>query len=228
MEDFFYEITELDIRFSDIALIVLSVNVAFFVKIFRERTELKWFAMTLISALIIQILAHVFAYKYGNNLPLLHLHTLLEFIFISLFYRQILFSKHRLSVYLLYFIGVVSILIVANSVFLEPLTGFNGNAKGLSQSLIIIYTILYFFSRISTEVREENMYLNKINASILLYYSGSLFIFIFASFLAKNSPVLNHYFWEFNALLYLVFQLLILVATWRLVFPTSIDVKGEE
>lgn len=228
MEDFFYEMTQLDIRFADIALIVLFVNVAFFIKIFRERTELKWFAMTLIAALIIQLLAYVFASKYGNNLPLLHLHTLLEFIFISLFYRQILFSEHSISVYLLYFIGVVSMLIVANSIFLEPLTGFNGNAKGLSQSLIIIYTILYFFSRISTEVREENMYLNKINASILLYYSGSLFIFIFASFLVKNSQVLNHYFWEFNALLYLVFQLLILTATWRLVFPTTLDMKSEE
>jgi len=227
MQELISHYIEIDIDFPNIALTVLFVNVIFLIKISRKKAELKWFTITLIGALFIEIFARIVAYRIGNNLPLLHLHTLLEFIFISLFYREILFKKYAINRYFPYFIGLVSIVIVANSIFLQPLTGYNSNAKGLSQCLIIIYSILYFFNRISVEVSRTHLILNQINASILLYYAGSLFIFGFASFLSENSPQMNTYFWRFNALLYLIFQLLVLITTWNLVFPNLREVKKE-
>lgn len=220
MEELFSYCKNIDVDFGNIALTILFVNVIFLIKIFRKKADLKWFIITLVSALFIQLLAQIFSRTFGNNLPLLHLHTLLEFIFISLFYREILFKKNRLGLYFPYFIGTVSVIIIANSIFFEPLMGYNSHAKGLSQSLIIIYSILYFFNRISIEVSEKNLVLNQLNAAILLYYAGSLFIFGFASFISESSPKVNSYFWDFNALLYLAFQLLVLITTWNLVFPS--------
>jgi len=218
---------EIDIDFGNIALMVLLINIVFLIKSYRKKTDLKWFIIALIQALLIQIFAIILAYKVGNNLPLLHLHTLLEFIFISLFYREILFKKHTSNQWFLFFIGIVSSVIIANSIFLETLTSYNSNAKALSQTLIIAFAVYYFFSRISTEVSQSNMILNQINAAILLYYAGSLFIFGFASFMSENSPLMNSYFWAFNAFLYLIFQILILITTWQLVFPTNQTPKSE-
>ncbi len=227
MEELLSHYLKIDIDIGNLALTALFVNVLFLIKIFREKTDLKWFTIAMISALLIQLLARFFAFKFGNNLPLLHLHTLLEFIFISLFYREILFKRNSLNSYFPYLVGGISVIVIVNSIFLEPLTDYNSNAKTLAQTLIIAYSILYFFNRISIEVSKSNMILNRINASILLYYAGSLFIFGFAKIISKGSPLMNTYFWDFNALLYLVFQLLVLITIWSLVFPNAKGIKEE-
>jgi hypothetical protein len=209
----------------NISLLLSAINVIFSIKIIRKKPNLRWFEMSLIWAFLIQILAHILAELVGNNMPLLHLYTLLEFVFISLFYKDILFKNYNFSRYFNYALGLVVVMIIYNSIFIEPLDEFNSNAKGLTQAIIISYAIIYFFNRISIDLIKNNLILNRINAAIILYYSGSLFIFVFAKFLMENSLLINEYFWEFNALLYLTFQILILIATWRIVFPKSTNIR---
>lgn len=209
----------------EVSLIVLVVNILFSIKILRVRPDLKWFEAMLILSFFIQVMARVFTVLYGNNLPLLHLYTLLEFIFISLFYYQILFKSFIFIKYFYCFLGVISSIIIYNSIAIEPITGFNSNAKGLTQIIIIGYAIFYFFNGISVDVIENKLVLSRINAAILLYYAGSLFIFVFAGFLLNNSPLINGYFWKFNTVLYIVFLVLILIATWKLVFPAPENSK---
>ncbi len=212
----------------NISLLILVINVVFASKIFQAKPDLKWFEVSLIWAFLIQILAHIIANLFGNNMFLLHLYTLFEFIFISLFYKEILFSNYKFPRSINYIIGLTVLMIIANSIFFEPITGFNSNAKGLTQIIIISYAIGYFFNRISVDEVKKNLVLNRINAAIVLYYAGSLFIFIFAKFLMENSLTMNKYFWKFNALLYLIFQILILIATWRIVFPKVKEIKSED
>lgn len=213
---------------SEITLTLLFVNVLFSIVIFKRRPDLKWFEINLIWVLLVQVSASQLARIYGNNLPLLHLHTWVEFLLISLFYQEILFVNYKINRYFYHFVGLITLLLVCNSMFLEPLTGYNSNAKGLTQIIIISYSVSYFFNRISIDVVKSNLILNQINAAILLYYSGSLFIFTFAKFLAANSEIESGHFWKFNAFMYLVFQILILIATWRLVFPGAKASKSEK
>ncbi|MGK0364010.1 MAG: hypothetical protein ACI85O_001064 [Saprospiraceae bacterium] len=216
------------VDFGDFSLACLLINVIFAFKISRKRPDLKWFEISLVWAFFIQISAIVLAHTIGNNLPLLHLYTLFEFIFISLFYKEIIFNNLKIKNYFTPFLGLMIIVIIGNSLFLESIMGYNSNAKGLTQFFIISYSIVYFFNKISVEVQRENLYLNRINAAILLYYAGSLFVFIFAKFLSNHSGDISGYFWEFNAILYSAFQILILITTWRLVFPSSVVSKDEE
>jgi len=213
---------------NEVPLLILFINVLFSIRVFKGRPDLKWFEITLIWSFIIQILADVLAGFNENNLPLLHLYTLLEFIFISLFYYQILFKNLKNNHYFYSFTGLITLILIANSIFYESIMGFNSNAKGLTQIIIISYAIIYFFNRISIDEVKENLILNRINAAILLYYAGSLFIFIFAKFLMENALTMDLYFWRFNMLLYLVFQILILIARWRIVFPKSTNIKSED
>ncbi len=211
----------------ELAKLFLLINVLFAFKIYKERNELKWFELSLIWALFIQIIAKTIAHYQGNNLPFLHLYTIFEFTLISLFYKEILFDNIKLGRYFYYFVGVIMLIIIGNSLFFESIYGYNSNAKGLTQIIIISYAVIYFFNRISIDVVQSNLVLNRINAAVLLYYASSLFIFIFAKFLLENSDIMFGYFWDFNALMYLTFQVLIFIATWRLVFPAFTEIKSE-
>jgi len=217
---------EIDIR--DLSLVLLLINVIFSFKIIRTKTDLKWFEALLIWSLFIQIAAKIVGQTMGNNMPLLHIYTLFEFVFMSLFYKEIIFNSLKIKKYFTWFLIFIIVLIICNSLLFESILTHNIRAKGLTQIIIISYSIFYFFNRISVEIQRENIYLNRINAAILMYYAGSLFIFIFAEFLLEHSELVRKYFWDFNALLYLVFQLLILIATWKIVFLESSEIKSKD
>lgn len=203
---------------SDVSLIALCINVLCLFRLLKVKPELKWFGAYLVWALVIQIIAPYYGRYFGNNLPLLHLYTIFEFVFLSLFYEKILIRKLEYGKYFPWFVVLIVLLLIGNTFFLQPLTTFNSNAKGLAQIIIMSYTIIYFFNRISVDVSEGNIFLNRVNAAILLYYAGSLFIFTFAQFLLESPSDINRLFWMFNAALYLVFQLLILLTTCKVIF----------
>lgn len=149
-----------------------------------------------------------------NNLYLLHFYTLVEFLLITLFYHQVF--KHILiwRKNIFWFTGLMSLLIVANSIFLQPITVFNTNAKTLTQVIIVAYAVSYFIQATYDKLSSYLIVLKTINSAILLYYTGSLFIFMFGNVFFQLDDF-HKIFWVANALLYLIFQLLVFTAIWQ-------------
>ncbi|RMG69625.1 MAG: hypothetical protein D6722_09890, partial [Bacteroidetes bacterium] len=87
--------------------------------------------MYLTLNLIVQLAASWIAFHADNpnNLPLLHLNTLLEFVFFSLFFREIYIDMPFFKRYFWWGLGGGSLLLIANSFFWEPIWGFNTVAK---------------------------------------------------------------------------------------------------
>lgn len=184
-------------------------------------SEIKYFTLYLGLSFLTQVFSQCLAENSITNLPLLHLYTPLEFLFLSFFYKKVLKNESWFQKWINYIIGVGLLLIIANSVFLQPIFSFNSNAKTLSQVLIMIYPISYYFSVLHKRTPSTPL-LNLLNAAILLYYAGSFFIFMFSNVLLKNlSTETQRLFWFFNALLYLIFQLLVLFAGWRKIYYTT-------
>ncbi len=179
----------------------------------------KHFLYFLFFSLGIELAARAFAYSSHNNLPLLHLYTLGEFILLSLFYKTLIPKPAFFKKYFWYFISIGSILIILNSFIFESIYEFNPGAKTTVQIIIIGYAVLYFYN--ITENQNSDLVYGKslglINSAIIIYYSGSLFIFM-CSQLYYKAPDLYKYFWAFNAVLNLIFQLLILSGIWKVVF----------
>ncbi len=157
-------------------------------------------------------------HNHANNLPLLHLYTFGEFLLLSWFYREIIGRPRFSTIKFNIFIGVVAALIILNSIFIQPLEEFNTYAKTLVQVVLIGYSILYFYYLTNQEDNEvvEQKSLRLINSALIVYYSGSLFIFMFSNYFIENDD--NLIFWVFNSLLNLIFQLLVLIAIWRVAF----------
>ena len=147
--------------------------------------------MYLVASLFISVPAFILSYKGVNNLPLLHLFTVVEFILLALFYNSILSESSR--VYIKPILIVVAILLVLNSIFLQGVYEYNSIAKGISQIFILGLSIYYIFNSDKHQIRKDNSevgFLNMINGAILFYFAGSLFIFMSTNFLISMTDAL--------------------------------------
>jgi hypothetical protein len=161
----------------------------------------------LIWNLFVEVLAEVLVPYVENNLPLLHFYTLIEFMLISLVYWKMgVFAKWSNKHFWIFLISISS-LIVLNSIFLQSIYDYNSYAKALVQIFLIAFAVAYMF-----QLKEKSGPLNWMNAAVLLFYSGSLFVFMFGNIILGEK---GHIFWEFNAILNFIFQIIILISIWK-------------
>ncbi len=183
-------------------------------------TVIKILGCFIILSFLVNTTAFIFGIYQENNLFLLHILTLGEIILLSLFYYNLLDKRLKIKKMILYFLPFFSLLIILNSIFYEPITGWNSTAKTFTQGIIIIYAIAYFYELSTREIMVDSKIksLHFINSAILLYYAGSLFIFMSAKVVLKEIGIMDIVFWIFNAILYFVFCILILIGIWKMVY----------
>lgn len=217
---------EILVYLSTIAQICLAINVILFV--WRRKslpTRIQILGYYILLNAFTELVATVLTKNSIENLWLLHIYTLLEFLAWSLFFKSLFPTGRKFQKGFQYFMVVISILIIANTVFLEPIHGFNSNAKSLVQIILISYVFYYFFRTFGKIDLSNSLHLSTsfINFAVLLYYSGSLFIFMFSRFLADQNVAVEsqHSFWAINAVLLIIFQFLILLSLWIVAFPKT-------
>jgi hypothetical protein len=149
-----------------------------------------------------------------NNLVTTHLAVLGEFIFLSLFYKEILKEHIFFKKYFRIYLGVIGVLVILNTLYIEPINTFNTNAKVLVLFIIIMFAALFFFERakklMQVDVNEKAVRL--INSALLVYYSGSFFVFLMYKFTQNNKQFYSKEMLIFNASLYLLFTIVMLIA----------------
>ncbi len=216
-------VKEFAVSVSDFGFVFLCMNVVLF--LFRYKripSPVKYFGFYLMLNLFTEVVSK-WMFRLGiENLYLLHIYTLFEFITWSIFFRYVFIQHRSFQKMLPWLIGTISILIIGNTIFLEPLSGFNSNAKTLVQITLIAYVIFYFFNAFGKTdlTKPVERSLSLINFAVLLYYSGSLFIFMFSKLLTDMDVFVRqqHAFWAINALLNLIFQILIFFSLWTIAF----------
>ena len=180
---------------------------------------LKILAAYLFFNLAIELGARVTGILYGQNLPLLHLYTFGEYLVFSLFYREILDANSIFRRYFAWILGIVLSLVVCNTLFLQGIFEFNSYAKTLVQVLIILFALDFAFRDSELEGLDaaRSKTLQLINAAVLIYYCGSLFIFMSSQFELQMGEAIR-ILWNINSVLNLVFQIMILIALWKAIF----------
>lgn len=203
--------------FSDLSIVLIIIStIVCLVKYQSIQKKYKILLFYLLLCLVTDIAGTLFFHQKINNLPILHVYTFLEFIIWSFFFRSLLAEKPFFKNYFWPFLISISLLIIANSVFVESLDSYNSNAKTLVQSILLTYSIYYLstnFGKIDFSIG-TNQSILIINFSVILYYSGTLFIFMFTEFLLSKEVSRDdiRVFWLFNAFLWLVFQILIFIS----------------
>lgn len=151
-----------------------------------------------------------------NNVPIVHLYTLLEFNVIALFY-------------LVYFRGfygrllvpgmmlIFTVLVVLNSVFLQPLFSYNTYARSLEGVLVIALSLLGYYKLLAElpTKRLDQSPIFWINTGLLLYFAGNLFFFILGNALLKEpNQSFSLMAWGLSTLLMVLMHLFISVGLW--------------
>ena len=204
-----------------LALFTLVCSIFIGLLKFREiPPALKIFYYYLLWNLGIELGAKMMIEMGYNNLPLLHLYTLGEFLLFSFFYLKLFPKNNKFQFIQQLFIKVVAILIIANSIFIQSIYEFNSFAKTLVQQVIIFYTLKYLFHLTKEELTPKNSQysLQVINSAVLVYYAGSSFIFLFSNYFYSNKIKIPIEFWMANAIFNLIFQIVIFWTLWKTLF----------
>ena len=189
--------------------IVLTINVLVYFKSYRKKKDVafKIFFVYLIGSIILQFYASYLKYFKIHNLFISHYFFIGKFILLSLFFKQILeqkIIKKIISVVLAFVLVAVTL----NIVFFPYIyLSFNLFEIMVTVSPIIVYCLLFFMQKIESS---DTKYIY-IVSGMFLYFLCSLLLFAVGNIEAEIKMII----WYSNAVLYLVYQLLIFIEWYK-------------
>ncbi len=166
--------------------------------------------ITLIGELVILIAA----YQLGNNLPFIHLFTVIQFIVLSQIFKRGLvpfISSSIIQGLVLFIIGLA----LVDAIWLNGIYNFNSYARPLA-SLILISLGLAFLYKTLSELKIRSLErepLFWITVGVLLYFSGNLIIFISTNYVKISNQALLT-LWSVHAIFNIILNTTYAIALW--------------
>jgi hypothetical protein len=181
------------------------------VTFYWQNKTLRKLSVFIFATLSLEMAAIACSYYHQNNMWIFHIYTLLEVVFAALIYHDILNDwKRKLVIALLIVFLVFSLL---NIIFFERLEEFNTNQRFLGGITIIIYSLIYFvqiFKEANIDRIERHAYF-WLNSSYLIYFAGTLFLFI----LTKNILAVEaSNYWNLHSVLNILLNLGYTITLW--------------
>ncbi len=194
--------------FSDSSTVVLIINAVLYSKfLISKDLAYRYFSIYLLCMAVNQLTGTILFELEIDNLFLANTYLLAQFLMLSLFYYAIFKGKKQRK----YILAVLTIILIILGVqyawtpdlFLQ----YNTIGVIVTSTVLISYSIIYFFNYISD--KELKLYL--VNSGILIYLLGTILLFSIANTGLKLSKHIDIALWILNAIIYLVFQIIILI-----------------
>lgn len=175
-----------------------------------------FFSLYLLAVSIIQCLSYyVVRIKSEPNLFLFHYYFISQFLFLSLFYYYLIRRKW-IIITIVFVLGILGYQYIDN-----PSLYYQYNAIGLAitQIVLVLYTIIHLYNSLS-----QNSDFVIVSSGLLMYLLSSIIIFASGNlvFDLNISEEVSRLLNDLNAVLYLVFQVLVLVEWWRNYRPKKV------
>ena len=190
-----------------VPIVFCVINAILYIsKIKYNNKAFKYFAIYLGLIAVIQLSASfVGRVLHQHNLFLFHFYFILQFIFLSIFYRILLNKVWILKVLL------VGLLILVYQYFETPSIFFVYNAFGvaMTQGILVIYTLMYFYNFIKGETE-----FLLVNIGLFFYLLSSILIFASGNLIFDLKEVFKFGYrllMDLNDVLYFGLQILIFV-----------------
>jgi hypothetical protein len=190
-----------------IGIFILVLNLVLFIKIFANQGKAyKIFTWYLGIIFCVQLVSNVMMQFNINNLFLSHFYFIGQFVVLSLFYLIILENSLQKKIVktglIIVFLVLAIQYVVDSSLFFK----YNLLEIFSTSFLLIIYAVFHFYNMLNG--KKEFYY---INMGILLYLFGSTILFLVGNLTTLLSKEMSLITWILNSLLYIVYQLFILV-----------------
>lgn len=167
----------------------------------------------LLFAGVVNACAAGLAFRHINNLPLLHVYTILEFLFLGVFFYQFT-GIPKIRKLMLGSILLFPLYGVINFTFIQDLHVFNSYTRPVEAILLIVFSLVYLYIKtlddhnLTWHTQPETW----IVIGILIYFSSSLVQFSFSNVVSSLvSRDIKFFIWGIHATLVLIMYLLFAV-----------------
>ncbi|WP_430413151.1 hypothetical protein [Kordia sp.] len=202
--------------FSEIAQLSLGLPVVAMLFRFKRFTKLFWtVGSLLIVSVIISYSAYLLYQNRANNMYLLHIYTVLEYAFWSLFYYQ-LFKKQIVKRIIIILLVIFILFSITNTLCWQSLEMYNSFSRSLEGAFLLCFGIAWYYKVFVNGkiVKLETHPVFWINAGVLVYFSGSFLLFISNNFLLELSTQKFFEAWALHGLFLIIHYLLIAIGIW--------------
>ena len=201
---------------SEIAQLSLALPILIALFRFKRFTKLYWtLASLLLVAAIISYGAFILYQNKANNMYLLHIYTVLEYALWSMFYYQ-LFERKFVKKVIVSLLILFVLFAVTNTLYWQSLQVYNSYSRSVEGAFLLCFAIAWFYKVFVNGkiIKLETHPVFWINAGVLVYFSGSLLLFVTNNFLVKISR--QHFFeaWALHGLFLIIHYLLIAIGIW--------------
>lgn len=194
------------------AAILLPMATAVFRRKYWQAPEKLIFIYLIISG-VFNILAASLAARGINNLPLLHLYTVIEFMVIAAFFRSIL-PPSKTRVMINWLLVVFPVMAGINIYLLNSIFLYNLIPRSVEAIIIVLLCIHYLMKSLSFSAGKSPFFNFAVVVSFLMYFSGSLALFALSDFIIANKKI-NSLIWNTHATFVLIMYLIIAVAYFK-------------
>jgi hypothetical protein len=206
-------------------LLLLTVVVQGFLVFGRLKQAYQYLTLYLLVVLLIEILAKLFIYVWvaHDNLFLLHIYVPLEFLLLSMVYRDLLLLNAQQRRWITrYTIGMFSLVVMYSCTMLLDTKWYQAEYFQLHSKLIVHGSLIAYASLLFAQLlRQPERFVHSyrammhFNSGVLLYFSGSVTIFLTINYLLASAPEQTMIFWFLNVILTIIFHFLCLLTLWR-------------
>ncbi|PLX15554.1 MAG: hypothetical protein C0599_16620 [Salinivirgaceae bacterium] len=204
-------------------LYLISIYAVFFFQvtgillfaIFHKRSSFEYnlLGIFVLGSFIIQIFN---IYNSDYNLYLVPIYGLFEFtIFSILFFKLISPQNKNLFLIIASIISIVLIIEGITSYFNQNAASFFSYGKVLTNLSIITYSAFYIINTLQDKSKKIEPHKINLSFVILAYYVTTLLNYIAINFLVNNSLQIVGYFWQFHAIVNVLFYMALTFLLWK-------------
>lgn len=182
------------------------------VKLFEQKAIFFY----ILLALLTEIIAEVIGSIHLNNLPVLHVYTLLQFLAVAFLFKPIMNGRLMSNLWLTVTISFTAGSIY-NSLFLQSIWEFNGYVRAAESLIIVLFVLWYFRTLLFTDdaVKPlQDIPMFWISTGMLFYFSACFFVFLLSGdVIILNSKVFA-ISWAFHDLILIIQYIFLTAALW--------------
>lgn len=166
------------------SLLPLIFGLVYYKNLNKPFKRLVWFFALCV---FMEFCAKLVAGLTGNNMPLLHFYSLIEFAMFTYIFKEffkIKAIKYYLLIILFVFIGLIDV------IFLNSIYNFNSIKRSLMCIVLIIASLYFYYSNIKSNqsivLYTQPMYW--FSTGVIIYFSINFFTFMMMSFFQTSYP----------------------------------------
>ena len=195
---------------ANVSHIMLFMNIVLFFMGFAKNGKAhKIFSIYLLIIFIGEMTSEIMIYRKYENISMSHYYFILQFIFLSLFYLEILTVPIQKKIIKIVLFVVPILLGIQYSLNPKLIFVFNLFEVFVCSLSIVVYATFHFFNMLS---QQKKYYY--VNAGILIYLFGSTIIFLAGNVMIISGKYIGRLLVTINVILYLIYLTLIFIE-WR-------------